>query len=154
MYPHSDPSSPVGRPARWRATLRRTVSRIFDRFLDRLSTKQLLAATGHINALCTERARVHLLELLRADSATLHSEGLTDCPAPVTQVRFTTSNDDYNPVCWDDNAVVRHTTGATTQVDYVDTPVESALRDYSSFTDPGDGARLVVNLTTGEFALR
>ncbi|MFJ5850858.1 hypothetical protein [Streptomyces sp. NPDC092903] len=153
MYPHCAPSSPVGRTTRWRAALRRTALRVFNRFLDRLSTEQLLAAARHIDALCTERARVHLLELLRADSATLHSEGLTDCPAPVTQVRFTTSSDDYNPVCWDDNAVVLHTTGATTQVDYVDTPVESALRDYSSFTDPGDGARLVVNLTTGEFAV-
>ncbi|MEU5137748.1 hypothetical protein [Streptomyces californicus] len=154
MHPRSDPSSPADRPARWRTVLQLTASKVFDRFLDRLATKHLLAAAGRIESLCTERARRHLLELLRADSATLHSEGLTDCPAPVTRVRFTTCSDDYNPVCWDDNAVVQHTTGETTEVDYVGTPVEDALRDYSSFTDPGDGDRLIVDLTTGEFTLR
>ncbi|WP_328373487.1 hypothetical protein OG800_50395 (plasmid) [Streptomyces sp. NBC_00445] len=57
-------------------------------------------------------------------------------------------------MCWDDNAVARHTTGATTKVDFAGTDVEQTLRDYSSFTGPVEGTRLVVDLVTGQFSVR
>ncbi|MFE3559444.1 hypothetical protein ACFXKW_32005 [Streptomyces sp. NPDC059193] len=149
MYPHATAPLP--------ATLMPTTEAIIDRLLDDLNDEQLDAVARSIRIRRTESVRLRLLTLLREDSSTLLPYGLTDCPDPITQIRFTTVNDDYNPVGWDNNATAWHETEettTTTQVNYEDTPVEWALRKYSGYTDPSDGARLLVDLATGEFTVR
>lgn len=127
---------------------------VIDPLLDALGEDQLakLAARIHTRRLAQVEAR--LLAALRAESAELHRNGFTDCPEPVTRVRFGTHNNDYDPVAWDDNATVWHRSGARTRIDYAGTDVESPLRDYSTFTDPVEGNRLVVDLDTGRFEVR
>ncbi|MFI5986900.1 hypothetical protein ACIBEA_39315 [Streptomyces sp. NPDC051555] len=148
MYPY--PAAPLP------DALMPTTEAIIDRLLIDLDDKQLGSVASRIDTLRTDLARKCLLELLRKDSAALYGDGLTDCPDPVTSIRFGTSNDDCNPVCWSDNAVAVHRAGETsveTLVDYAGTDVETPLRDYSSFTDPVDGSRLIVDLATGEFTI-
>ncbi|MFD0352949.1 hypothetical protein ACFVHW_04255 [Streptomyces sp. NPDC127110] len=112
----------------------------------------LIGWAAKIRRFGTERAQERLLDLLRQDSAELHSQGLSDFTAPVTRLVFATYDNDRDPVCWDDSADAWHEGIAdTTEVDYVGTPVVEALRDYSSYTDPVAGARLVVDLVRGAF---
>ncbi|TGA92813.1 hypothetical protein [Streptomyces sp. MZ04] len=129
-----------------------TTDSVIDPLLDALDEDQLGTLATRIRTRRIAKVQARLLAALREDSTELHRNGLTDCPEPVTRIRFTTHNND--PVCWDDNALVWHQTGATTRVDYAGTDVERALRDYSSFTDPVEGTRLVVDLSTGQFDVR
>ncbi|MEV5043644.1 hypothetical protein AB0N20_02820 [Streptomyces griseoincarnatus] len=127
---------------------------ITDRLLDALDEQQLDELARRVSTRRFAQVEARLLAALRADSAVLHRDGLTDHSEPVTHVTFSTHDNDYDPVCWGDNAVARHESGAKTPVDYGGTDVEHALRDYSSFTCPIAGSRLVVDLNTGQFTVR
>lgn len=131
-----------------------TTDSVIDPLLDALDEDQLGTLAARIRTRRIAQVRARLLAALRQDSAELHRNGLTDCPEPVTRIRFSTHNNDYDPISWDDNALVWHQTGATTRVDYAGTDVVPALRDYSSLTDPVEGTRLVVDLSTGHFDVR
>ncbi|MFE0777011.1 hypothetical protein [Streptomyces sp. NPDC058861] len=131
-----------------------TTESISDSLLDALDEQQLDELARRISTRRFARVEVQLLAALRADSAALHRDGLTDHPEPVTHITFSTHDNDYDPVCWDLNAVTRHESGAKTPVDYSGTDVEGVLRDYSSFTSPVAGSRLVVDLSTGQFTVR
>ncbi|MFD7919709.1 hypothetical protein ACFV3R_10830 [Streptomyces sp. NPDC059740] len=131
-----------------------TTESIIDPLLDALTEEQLDELARRISTRRFARVETRLLAALRADSALLHRDGLTDHAEPVTLVTFSTHDNDYDPVCWDLNAVARHESGAKTPVDYGGTDVEGVLRDYSSFTCPVAGSRLVVDLNTGQFTVR
>ncbi|WP_024126829.1 MULTISPECIES: hypothetical protein [unclassified Streptomyces] len=140
-------------PARATSSVLATES-IIDSLLDALDEQQLDELARRISTRRFARVEVRLLAALRADSAVLHREGLTDHSEPVTHVTFSTHDNDYDPVCWSVNAAARHKSGAKTPVDYGGTDIEHALRDYSSFTCPVAGSRLVVDLNTGQFTVR
>ncbi|MGW1159358.1 hypothetical protein ACWD48_14255 [Streptomyces sp. NPDC002519] len=143
------------RPGPARATISvLTTESIIDPLLDALDEQQLDELARRISSRRVVRVEARLLAALRADSAVLHREGLTDHAEPVTLVTFSTLDNDYDPVCWDVNAAARNQSGAKTPVDYGGTDVEGALRDYSSFTCPVAGSRLVVDLNTGRFTVR
>ncbi|MCL3998974.1 hypothetical protein [Streptomyces lavenduligriseus] len=127
---------------------------ITDSLLDTLDEQQLDELARRVSTRRFARVEARLLAVLRADSAVLHRDGLTQHCEPVTRVTFSTYDNDYDPVCWGVNATARHESGAKTPVDYGGTDVEHALRDYSSFTFPVAGSRLVVDLNTGQFTLR
>ncbi|MEV7465495.1 hypothetical protein AB0O20_03130 [Streptomyces kronopolitis] len=131
-----------------------TTESIIDPLLDALDEQQLDELARRISTRRVVRVEARLLAALRADCAVLHRDGLTDHAEPVALVTFSTLDNDYDPVCWDLNAVARHQSGAKTPVDYGGTDVEGALRDYSSFTCPVAGSRLVVDLSTGRFTVR
>ncbi|MEU8542922.1 hypothetical protein AB0C52_23550 [Streptomyces sp. NPDC048717] len=131
-----------------------TTESIIDPLLDALDEQQLDKLARRISSRRFARVEARLLAALRKDSVVLHRDGLTNHAEPVTLVTFSTLDNDYDPVSWDVNAVARHQSGATTLVDYGGTDAEDALRDYSGFTCPVAGSRLVVDLRTGQFAVR
>lgn len=85
------------RPGPAHATISVLTTESIDPLLDALTEEQLDELAMRISTRRFARVETRLLAALRAESALLHSDGLTEHAAPVTLITFSTHDNDYAP---------------------------------------------------------